>query len=494
MDLRRRRLQQAGTWQPDRPFVIVALEGQQRNLIAVNAAAAARGIAPGMALSRARVIAPEVNARPARPLADARALDRLAVQMLRYSPLVAACPPDGLWIDATGAAHLFGGEAAMVARIQRRLQGMGFAVRAAIAATPGAAWAWAREHHAGDAVLDPGAEQHALNALPLRALRLSSETLHALRHVGLKTVADLRALPRKTVPVRFGADVLQRLDQALGRAPEAITPILPPAARRRRMAFAEPIATPEALRHCIGILTAQLCCDLDKSGEGARHLDLIFARVDNRIESIRLRTAHPSRDAAHLAKLLTEKLGDVDPGFGIEAATLTAWRVGPLQAVQLETAGGTAAAGRDLGILVDCLASRVGARHVFKFAAVPSDIPERAAVPSNPMNTADAAWPAHLPRPLRLLSPPEPIQVIALMPDYPPAKFRWRERLHTVRIADGPERIFGEWWRAPREVGDVRDYFRVENEDGERYWLFRAGRPAPGGGQEYRWYVHGAFA
>ena len=492
MDLRQRRLRQdnglGSTARPDNPLVIAATEGQHRTVVAVNAAAAARGIAAGMALARARVIDPQVNVEAARPLDDARALDRLTVQMLRFSPLVSPSPPDGLWIDATGVAHLFGGEAMMLGTITRRLRALGFTARVAIADTPGAAWAWAH-YGRGDPVLMCGAEKHALDRLSLKALRLADATVQALRHVGLKSVADLRQLPRATVPVRFGRDVLLRLDQALGHAPEAITPILPPLAKRRRLSFVEPIATPEDLQRTIDHLTGELCADLEKSQEGARQLDLLFERVDGRIEALRIRTAHPSRDPLHMAKLLGAKLTDVDPGFGIEAAVLTAWRVAPLQATQLATDGGNTGE-RNLGELVDRLISRVGADNVFRITHIASDIPERTAVPGSPMKPVENLWPKDLPRPVRLLSPPEPIQVIAMLPDYPPAKFVWRQRTHIVRSADGPERIFGEWWRHASEVREVRDYFRVENDTGERYWLFRAERP----GQAHHWYLHGMFA
>jgi len=445
---------------------------------------------PGMSLSQARAILPHFTVAPARPNADARALARLAAWSLRYSPLVAPCSPDGLWIDATGAAHLFGGEAAMVTKITKHLRGNGVTARVAMAGTPGAAWAWAR-YGGGDPILTAGMEHTALDPLPLHAMRLSQDTVRSLRYVGLKTIGDLRAIPRATVPMRFGADVLRRLDQAVGLVPEAIDPILPPTAKRRHMAFVEPIGTHEDLNRVIGVLVNPLCGDLEKTHEGARKLDLVFTRTDNTLQIIRIGTAQPSRNPKHIAKLLAEKLVTVDPGFGIEAAALTAWRVGPLSPAQIETSGSAAQAERDLGELIDRLSNRIGALNVFRIAPVASDIPERAAIPANPMIAIKGAWPRHLPRPVRLLSPPEPIAVFALVPDYPPATFRWRGETHKVRCADGPERIFGEWWTSPQEAGDIRDYFRVENERGERYWLFRAGDMT---NDTYRWYLHGIFA
>ena len=180
--------------------------------------------------------------------------------------------------------------------------------------------------------------------------------------------------------------MLLRLDQAWGLAPEAITPILPPTAKRRYLNFIEPIATPEDLQRVIVLLTDGLCADLEESQEGALKLDLVFERVDDEMQVIRAAMARPSRDAQHIAKLLTEKLPTIDPGFGIEAATLTAWRVGALQPVQLATDGRAAAAEQDWGALVDRLVNRLGPRNVFKIKAIASDIPERAAVPANPMS------------------------------------------------------------------------------------------------------------
>ena len=338
MECRKRRLRHTDAWQPDKPFVITASEGQQQTVVAHNRAAAACGITSGISLARARVITPEVRNEPATPEEDAQALRRLAFRALRYSPLVAPCSPNGLWIDATGAAHLFGGEAAMVQDIGKRLRAVGLSARTAMAGTPGAAWAWARfGRH--DPILPCGAERHALNDLPLAALRLPEKTLSALRHIGIRTIAELRALPRKTLPIRFGPDVLLRLDEALGFVSEAITPIFPPAAKCARLAFAEPIAAPEDLERTITALCERLCADLDEAHQGARKLDLVFTRTDSFTETIRIGLSRPSRDAAHLIKLLIDKLTTVDPGFGIETAVLTAWRVESLQPAQLSTDG-----------------------------------------------------------------------------------------------------------------------------------------------------------
>jgi protein ImuB len=486
MDVRVRRLGDSAPL--DKPVVIANLEDQHRIVLAVNAIAAEDGLTPGLALAHARAVQPNLVALPAQPVEDARALERLAAWCLRYSPLVSPCPPDSIWIDATGAAHLFGGEEQMLKTIQGAMAAHGLTARVAMAATPGAAWALAHFSPRSICVSTAPAD---LNPLPATALRLNLDTARSLWRVGLKTVADIRRVPRATLPRRFGKELLARLDQALGHAPEAIEAVLPPLAKRKRVTFAEPIGTAEDLKRVIDLLAGPLCADLEKSQEGARKLDLLFTRTDNRVETIRLALARPSRNPLHFAKLLADKIETVDPGFGIEAAVLTAWKVEPLTPQQSDMESGVAD-GEDISDLVDTLANQVGTRNVYRISSHASDIPERAERRADPVACATASWPANLPRPVRLFASPEPVEVMALMPDYPPAKFTWRGEARLIKRADGPERVFGEWWQDPKEVAEVRDYFRVEDEQGERFWLFRDGRLTAE--KTYRWYLHGVFA
>jgi protein ImuB len=330
-----------------------------------------------------------------------------------------------------------------------------------------------------------------LNPLPVMALRISLATGRSLWRVGLKTIADLRQVPRRTLPRRFGKDLLLRLDQALGQAPESIEAVLPPAAKRKRLVFAEPIGTADDLKRTIGLLAPPLCDELEKSQEGARKLDLLFFRTDNRVETIRLALAQPSRNPAHFIKLLSDKVETVDPGFGIDSAVLTAWRTEPLYPHQIDADSGVDGAA-DISNLVDALANQVGARNVYRIASHASDIPERAMEPADPAGAHAASWSANLPRPVRLFAPPEPVEVMAALPDHPPARFTWRGEARLIKRADGPERVYGEWWQALREQDEVRDYFRVEDEQGERFWLYRDTRLTAE--NRYRWYVHGVFA
>jgi protein ImuB len=283
--------------------------------------------------------------------------------------------------------------------------------------------------------------------------------------------------------------VLLRLDQALGAAAEVLVAIVPPEVPRAKLIFAEPLANPDDLQRAIGLLCKTLTEDLEHRGVGARRLDLVFMRVDNIAQAVRIGTSRPNRNAVHLAKLLGERLVLVDPGFGIEAATLTASWIEALTERQL-IGNHVAKAGEeaDVSDLVDRLRVKLGSDRVFRMTPVESEFPERAIKRVSAMaNSNGATWPNDLPRPSRLLTPPELVNAIAEIPDVPPRFFVWRKTRHSVVKADGPERILGEWWRSDEEIGLQRDYYRVENVQGERFWLFRDAPAAEGG----RWWLHG---
>ena len=464
-------------------------DGQKQIVTAVNAAAMVEGLGPGMPLTQARAIFPHVRTVPAQPLEDAKALHRLASGCLRFSPWVAPVAPDGLCIDATGVAHLFGGEPAMVAKIAKTLKRSGLNARIAMANTPGAAWALS---HYGPRTCVVSAAREDLDPLPVSALRIGADVARALRRVGLHTIGALKAIPRATLPLRFGKDLVTRLDQALGQAPEPIDCILPPQARRREIAFAEPISTPDDLHRTAARLVDQLCRDLEDKQEGARKLDLVFRRVDNSIQVIRIGTGRPARDPKHLLKLLSEHMDSIAPGFGIEAASLTAWRVAPLYPTQVEADGSGEDPG-DLAMLTDHLANRLGPKSVYRLTPVASHMPERAQKLIAPTSSPSPdGWPENLPRPVRLFAPPEAVEVTAMLPDSPPVRFFWQGQMRKVRCADGPERVCGEWWLNREDAAETRDYFRVEDEQGGRYWLFRDNRITPN--QTHAWFVHGIFA
>ena len=560
------------------PFATVIATGGRQLLAAVNPAAVTKGLAAGMPLADALSFLPGLVTRPAELAEDVAALHRLAEWCGRYSPWTAPDGDNGIKIEITGSAHLWGGEAELAADLSQRLARQQIVHRLAIADTLGCAWAVARyagreavgnacyfpvdTGGTGGLIVPPDGARDALAPLPIAALRLDSILAQGLHRVGLRRVGDILAMPRDALARRFGETVAHRLDQALGDSPEPLSPLGEVPTRRIRLSFAEPIADPADLARTVERLTQDLVARLAREGMGARRLALGFHRVDGGVEQIRVGTARPSRDPAHLAKLLIGKLDTVDPGLGIEDAILAVFAVEPLAPEQLEsplphTAKPSPVSGRgpapglirglgwgpSLAPLFDRIGARLGLDAVVRLEARASHIPERASVavsvtenssskksprpPSrgegSPRTTArqggrsggrgagdgeshppldNAAGSNKPPRPVRLFAPPEPVEAFWVLPDDPPFHFTWRCRRHQVAQADGPERVAEEWWRpngqpvadagAPQWSSNaIRDYYRVEDETGRRFWLFRAGLP---GDPPPRWFVHGVFA
>jgi protein ImuB len=486
---------------PDRsrPLVTVALDHGRRIVAAADAAAHVLGVRPGMTLTRARSLSAELAVADADPAADLAGLERLALWAARlYTPFAAVDPPDGLWLDISGCEGLFDGEVPLLKDLHRRVARAGLAVQLALADTPGCAHAVARHVPAGrPVIIERGAQRKALGLLPIAALRLDPAIVAGLKRLGFERVEQLLDTPRGPVAKRFGPILHLRLDQALGQAPEALVPVVARHVAQARRSLMEPIATAEALIEVVRALATDIAGQLLDRGAGARRLDLFCHRVDGDVQAIRVGTAAPSRDAAHLAKLLAARIETIEPGFGIETMQLCVPLLEPLGARQRDLADD----GRkrvDLDRLVDALANRFGARSLYRAAPEASAMPERTVRPRLALAAPEGrTWSDELPRPSRLIEPPEPIDVTAMLPDHPPAMFVWRRRRYRVTQADGPERLHGEWWRDAGHEAQlpyaVRDYFQVEVEGGGRYWLFRLGdgeRPSTG---PMRWFIHGAF-
>jgi protein ImuB len=538
---------------PTRPLVLVAPGKGGPRLVALNRAARQGGLIVGDLLSNARSKVLDLQTRAADPAADAAALNRLALWAVRYAPLASpwdeAGGADGLFIDIAGSAHLKGGEAQLLADLDRRLSAFGLAPRLAIAGTPGAAWALARHGswRTPGTILAPGAEADALRPLPLAALRLPEATLSLLRRLGLRRVGDVMEQPRAPLAARFEA-LLLRLDQALGRAPEPLAPAVPPQVYRAQAAFVEPIVSQEHVLEAATRLLHSLAADLAHDAMGARVLRLMLFRVmpeacfqhDGQVLSVELGLAAPSRDARHIARLVALRLErlahTLDGDFGFEAAAIHVLVAEPLDERQTGlTVGETEASPEALSQLIDRLRQRLGRSAVRQLHPHQSHIPECAvrvrspsprATPTSPQgpiargegrgegqrhapasartpaphpNPLPASgeresallWLADTPRPLFLLPRPEPAEVMALIPEGPPRQFRWRNVRHQVAHAQGPERIAPEWWRqSPDEV--ERDYYLVEDSTGRRFWLYRAGLYGRGEAPP-QWFVHGVF-
>ncbi len=478
---------------PDLPLILAGRAGRRRTVLAANRVAMAQGARVGMATTQAQALIPGLDVREADPKGDEAALGRLAVwAMRRYAPVCQPDPPDGLAIDATGAAHLKGGEAAMLADMIERLGAEGVAADAAIGPTYGSAHAVVRFRRAHRIIM-PDAIDAAIGGLPLAGLRLPSELIAHLNRMGFDRIADVAHRPRAPLALRFGHELGRRIDQAYGRVEEPLIPVEAPDIPTVSRVFGEPIGAPETLARHITSLTSELCTAMETLGLGARRLDWLCFRVDNRIEAQRVGLARPSRDALRLARLLSDRIEKIDPGFGIERMTLSAVQAEPLHWKPGESALGQAET-PDLSELVDVLSNRIGAQRLYRLVPIESDVPERSVGKAPPLSVAPILdWTPEWPRPARLLKRPEPVETMALLPDNPPTHFTWRGVRRRVVKADGPERIFGEWRRRDAEVWAVRDYFQVEDEAGRRFWLFRAGNGEDQRTGSHAWFMHGLF-
>lgn len=483
------------------PFALLISEHGTRRLAAVDARARALALSPGQKAADALALVPDLVTADHDPAADRAALEALSDWCVRFSPAVAIDGQDGLFLDITGTDHLWGGEAAMLVDLKARLARWGVPARAAIADTAGAAWALARFANPGDDALviaPPGQQRAAIEGLPVAALRLEDAAEAQLPRLGLHRVGQLLALPRAQLAKRFGLATTLRLDQALGQAAEALTFRRPATPWFDRLAFFEPISAPEDLARVAGDALALICARLEAEGRGAKRFEVVFHRLDGQAFPVRAGLARIGRDARRLTKLIVPKLDRVDPGFGIEVVTVHAAAVEPLAAAQ-ERLDDDADATLDetLAPLIDRLVNRLGENRVWRADPYQSHVPERSVVRVAPLDPPGAVgWDPDRPRPVRLFKRPEAITALAKVPDDPPIQFTWRGRSHRVRRAEGPERIGQEWWRAgvgetDTGPGRIRDYYRVEDDAGGRFWIFRQG--LFGGEDAPKWWIHGLF-
>lgn len=460
---------------------------------AASADALRLGLAPGLALAdaRARVLGLVVIGHD--PDADLRLLDRLADGCERYTPMTAIDPPDGLILDVTGCAHLFmGGEAEIAADLLARLSRQGLSARFACATTPDAAIALARF----------GGREGEAEALPIEALAMAEEVHRALGLAGLRTIGELAERSRGALAARFGAELPVRLDRLLGAQDGRVSPRREPPALVVETRFAEPIARDEHVLGAIDHLAGEAEERLTERGGGGRRFALALFRSDGHVARLAIETALPTREPAVLARLFRERIDSLadplDPGFGYDLIRLAVPRIDPIAPAQLELEGGSVAE-EQIAVLLDRLATRLGRGRVHRFQSRDTHIPEQAAFELPVADRAgSASWPTADPgepptRPIHLFDPPHRIEVTADAPDGPPRGFRWRRALHEVMRCEGPERIAAEWWRRRDNAGLTRDYYRVEDARGRRFWLFRHGLPESETADP-AWYLHGLFA
>jgi protein ImuB len=508
------------------PLLVSRRDGNAQVIAALDRRAEVLKLKRGMGVADARAMQPSIEIVEADPEADRRLLEGLADWCDRYTPLVALDGADGLFLDITGCSHLFGGEEALVADMLRRFSEQGFDARAAVAATAGAAWAVARFR--GSAVVPDGAEAGWLTPLPPAALRLDAVICTALDSVGLRTIDAVLAAPRAPLARRFGKALMLRLDQALGWIDEALSPRLPVPELSAERRLAEPILTTEDVERLILLLAGALEEALERRGAGALGVRLFLFRVDGAVARLSVGLSRPTREPVRIAKIFHERLaalGDgLDAGCGFDLVRLTVPSVAPLDARQVDFGDDSRDADADLALFVDRVCARFGRAAVRRPVPVASHLPE-CAIAFSPIAEAPDATPemqekipAAAERPLRLLRRPEPVDVtVAEAPEGPPHSFRWRRAQYRIVRAEGPERIGSEWWlenpRVARKENEgdeeyedrrkqvieeraaqrTRDYFRIEDTEGRRYWLYRQG--LYGLSEESpRWFLHGMFA
>jgi len=471
------------------PVVLVTQDHNREVITNVNAIARGQGIHSGMVLADARAILPGLHVVNHKEGLDARLLTKLAEWSIRFTPVAAIAEPDCLLLDVSGCTHLWGGDQPYITDINNRFKQFGYEVRTGMADTIGAAWAIA---HFGQTslIIKTGCQLNALLPMPPAALRLDNHLLEQMQKLGLQQVDQFVNMPRTALRRRFGVEFIQRLQQALGQEEETLEPVHPVRPFYEHLPCLEPVSSCTGIEIALQQLLGGLCKRLQQEQKGLRTALFKGYRVDGKIETIEIGTSRPSFNQHHLFKLFEPKIAGIEPALGIELFTLEAPKTEPAIPLQEKLWEGACAL-HDIALaeLVDRIENKIGSHRIQRYLPDEHHWPERSFKTALSLQEAPAiVWNTHRPRPVHLLPEPEKIDVTAPVPDYPPLLFRYKGKLHTIKKADGPERIEREWWI---EEGQHRDYYMVEDEEGQRYWLFRLGHYED---QEYQWFIHGFFA
>lgn len=492
------------------PSVVVTKQNNALQISALDDAAARLNLEIGLPLANARAVCPQLQVFDADEVADLKTLNDIADWCDRFTPLVALDSTHGLFLDITGCAHLFGGEAALMQMVCGALTRQGFAVSAAIASTSICARTMTR--YISGQIVCHGEEARAVTPLPVSALGADDAITRGLRRAGLKTIGDVASRPRHEITARFDAGFTTLLEHALGQGDTPISPRKPLPDYIVEKRFPEPVATEGVISATLSRLAGTLVMAMDQQGKGARRLEASFFRTDGAVRAITVDTGQPVTRSEVIDRLFRERLDalndPLDPGFGFDLIRLSAGRT-EIVVQQQRDLDANVHDNDELAALIDRIAARIGGRRVVVHLPQDTHIPERAVLAAPAQHhlaaAAHAAWPARVEsepplRPLRLFEKPEPIKVpFATVPDGPPHQFTWRRATHAVVRVEGPERIAMEWWK-PNGQALTRDYFRVEDEAGLRFWIYRdglygselvneEGKPAPS-----NWFVHGLFA
>jgi protein ImuB len=472
------------------PFVTTIKEHGRMVITAINKAARKEGINTGMVLADARILFPALAVRNDIPGLSERLLKKMAAWCIRFTPIVALDLPQGLFFDATGCSHLWGGDEAYLTDIIKRLNKRGYHVRVGMADTIGAAWAIAR-YGKGSPVIESGAHNNAVMSLPIAALRIDIELTERLYKLGLLEIHQLIGMPRSALRRRFGEGIVKKIDLALGSEEEIIEPVIPLVPYQERLPCLEPIVTASGIEIALQNLLESLCARLQKAGKGIRVAKFTCFRVDAQMQQIDIATGRPSVHVPHLFKLFEIKISTIEPALGIELFVLDAEKVEDMVPVQMaawKTTNGLNS--QEVSELLDRITGKFGSSVLHRYLPDEHYWPERSIKLAASLDEQPTTkWVTSKRRPVLLLRQPQLIQVTAPVPDYPPMNFQYKGKLHKIIRADGPERVEQEWWL---QQGQHRDYYCVEDEDGCRYWIFRLGHYDAD--KQYGWYLHGYFA
>jgi protein ImuB len=473
----------------DVPFVFAAPLRNRIIVTAANTLAETEGVYAGMAAADAKAIAPGLKVIDNPIGKQEKLLRKLGLWCIRYTPIVAIDAPDGLMLDISGCTHLWDDERGYLKEIVLKLRGNGYDARAAIADTPGTAWAVARFGRVSP-IIAQQKQAEALAKLPPAALRLDEEVLERLQKLGFRTIGSFMHLPGRELRKRFGDELLTRLTQALGLKNEPLMPLIPPVPYAERLPSLEPIKTVPGIEIAITQLLEALCIRLQSEGKGVRKAILKCYRIDGKQVQVSISTNRGSHSVSHLQKLFGLQIDKIEPALGIELFVMEVPRVEVME-VKQEKVWVSQPDLKDAALaeLLDKLGGKIGAERIHRYLPTENYWPERSVKEATSLQEAPATiWRTDRPRPLRLLGRPEQVEVMALLPDYPPKHFIYKGKRHIIDKADGPERIEREWWR---DKGQHRDYYAVEDTEGRRYWLFRSGHYDS---EDTRWFIHGFFA
>ena len=472
----------------DKPFLLYAPERGRMVVKASSQTLSREGIMPGMVVADVRAILPAVEVYPEETDKEEKHLIDLAEYCFRYSPVVAIDPPDGLMLDISGCPHLWGGELSYLKTITTRFQKSGYDVRAAIADTIGTAWAVAH-YGSSSPIVASDKQDEALLTLPPAALRVENTILKRMEKLGFRKIGQFIYIPRSNLRRRFGDVLLTRLGQALGTEPENLQAVSPAPVYQERLPCLEPIRTAKGIEIALRRLLETLCERFFREGKGMRTGIFKGYRIDGETVQISIGTSRASRNAFHLFRLFELKIPEIEPALGIELFTLEAALVEEINETQeaLWNTGNNNP--KAIAELLDNIAGKVGKQAIRRYLPQEHYWPEHSVKEVSSLEEQpETEWCTNHPRPLHLLSEPEPVEVMVVLPDYPPVHFRYNGNIIRVVKADGPERIEQEWWL---RTGLPRDYYRVEDKNGARYWLFRLGLY---GSEKPQWFLHGFFA